>query len=909
MNSDATSSTMTIRDGATTTAAPLGRNGSSILRLDDRTRVGKLVGLQGFSDIVATGAAGGGKRQRKIDKIFLYNAVASFLASKHFNERLGTILPHLPTELVDDECDFYWSYEYRDGQQQGLEATRQLMEALDLAWDASHNHSSSHSSLGEDADASTGTSNASTVGTASSASWLRHNNRTTALRLREAAYYLNPFAIYGAFWSRVSKVVTSITAAFEIPYIAGVSTSAELEGVPYFARTSPNNEGDAQAAIVYYQHYMQMKKQRARHVAVLFIKDSWGINYHAALQKYANRVEGLTLHAFAYDPETLEQTLNNLKQSQYRYVFAIMHNWRDVLSVAYDKGIVGRPDYVWIAAEEKKWTGADFQLERGRQQEEDGQQGEYNLAQALHGIGTLNVYFEPAPAFEQALEEFSRNRTLQQEFIDIQAHQGIFENYTFPEYGPTGFANAIFDAVLALGVTACNASNGLPDRFTGAEFYEALKHTKFDGVSGRVQFDPDTGTRLAAHVRYSVEYIVLSDNRSDDSYYRFDSKIVAIMQQDNLTAYHPFLHHDNTTNSPQDLPPIDDVNLNLLPPGVHILGYALAGIVMVASIVCFIWTFLSRDIFVVRVSQPFFLCQLCVGTFLMALAIIPWSFPLSSSAYTGDIDINDYVDQDHYSDNHSNSNKGLDSACMSTLWLLFMGFSIAFASLASKTWRLNHLLSSGTAMRRTMVSVNDAMLPFYVSMGINMTMLLCITFVSPLRHERVHVGHYDSFGRSIESYASCQPVDSKFYYFAGTLAITDFLGVAVVTWEAYKGRNAPSDLSDASYLALSVMSLLETLIMGAPLLFVVGDNPTAFYLVGSSLISIGCITMLVLLFLPKFRRRKRRQQGSQAVMNAIQRASKNTRASARYSTENASSQPAEPTEPGRMKITRNRDCE
>jgi len=163
--------------------------------------------------------------------------------------------------------------------------------------------------------------------------------------------------------------------------VIGSSNPSLLKGVPYFARTSPNNEGDAQAAIVYYQHYMQMKKQRVRHVAVLFIKDSWGIHYHAALQKYANRVAALTLHAFANDPETLEQTLNNLKQSQYRYVFVIMQNWR---------------------------------LERVRQQEKDGQQGVYNLAQALHGIGTLNVYFEPVPAFEQAMEEFSRNRTLQQ---------------------------------------------------------------------------------------------------------------------------------------------------------------------------------------------------------------------------------------------------------------------------------------------------------------------------------------------------------------------------------------------------------------------------------------------------------------------------------------------------------------
>ncbi|CAB9507174.1 Gamma-aminobutyric acid (GABA) B receptor [Seminavis robusta] len=805
-------------------------SGESRIIRQGKRRIGKLLGLQGYSTLDEDGI-------QVIDENRLYDAMASFLASKHFNERRGDILPRLPKLL--DGCDFYWGYEYRDGQQQGLEATRQLLQAIDTAYYYHNPRQTGHH---------------------------QSNNAHPLVRLdstrsvQQAARYLEPFAIYGAFWSRVSKIVTAVSSALEIPYISGVSTSPELIGTPLFARTGLSSDGDARAAMLYY------RELGIRHVAVLYINDSWGIHFHKALDNYANQW-GIILEGFPYDPnqESIERSLIKIRDIEFRHVFAVMHNWREVLPVAYDQGVVGNPDYAWMTAETSALASRSFQLNR-RDPEEA------KLAKALHGIGTLNAYFTPNLAFEQAMGEFANNKTLQDEFIAIQEDPTIFENYTFPEYVSTGTATSIFDAVLALGITACNASNNLPDLFTGTQFYEALKTTSFRGVSGRVTFDPMTGVRvvIGEDVRYSVQYVALSEERSTSEMLRFESNIATIVQGDNnvTNTMHPFIYNDNTSNVPLPLPPIEGMELNLLPVGVQAFGYLVAGMELLFSLLCFLWTALNRNVFVLKASQPFFLCQLCVGLAITSLSIFTWSLPLTSTVQTTvKTNVNGHITALAF--NSSDDTAGLDTACMSTFWLVFVGFSIVFSALASKTWRLHQLLQTGSSLRRSRITVFDCMWPLYVSLSINVTLLLCITLISPLQYERVKMSNFDAYGRSLESFGACQPANGgMFYLLSGTLVSLNVLGVALVTWITYKLRHAPVDFSDAYNLALTMMSLLETLSLGGPLLVVVEDDPAAFYMVGSSLIGIGCMTILVLVFVPKFMGRKRHHR-VQSVVNAL----------------------------------------
>jgi hypothetical protein len=51
---------------------------------------------------------------------------------------------------------------------------------------------------------------------------------------------------------------------------------------------------------------------------------------------------------------------------------------------------------------------------------------------------------------------------------------------------------------------------------------------------------------------------------------------------------------------------------------------------------------------------------------------------------------------------------------------------------------------------------------------------------------------------------------------------------------------------------MAMISLTETCIIGVPILFVVGDDPTSNFLMISSLVNIACLSILLPIFLPKF---------------------------------------------------------
>jgi len=220
--------------------------------------------------------------------------------------------------------------------------------------------------------------------------------------------------------------------------------------------------------------------------------------------------------------------------------------------------------------------------------------------------------------------------------------------------------------------------------------------------------------------------------------------------------------------------------------------------------------------------------MLCFGTFMMAASVIPMSMQGTEPSTT------------------------LDLACMSTAYLIFLGFVIALSALFSKTWRLNKLMNSAVAMRRIKVEAVDVIWPFVILMTVNIAMLLGWTFVSPHRYQRVENNDYDTFGRNASSYGRCKSENNTYLFFLIPMVLIDFAGLLVATYQCYAARNFSTELSESSYLAISAASLLETLFLGGPILFVVLDNPTAFYLVGTAVLCVGCMTIILPVFVPKF---------------------------------------------------------
>jgi len=117
-------------------------------------------------------------------------------------------------------------------------------------------------------------------------------------------------------------------------------------------------------------------------------------------------------------------------------------------------------------------------------------------------------------------------------------------------------------------------------------------------------------------------------------------------------------------------------------------GWALSATVIVASCAFAVWTLVNRKMGVVRASQPLFLVLICIGTGIMGSAMIPLGF-----------------------DDGNASEAGADAACMAVPWLVSTGFTISFAALVSKIWRLNQLFSAARSCTRLKVTEKDVMKP------------------------------------------------------------------------------------------------------------------------------------------------------------------------------------------------------
>ncbi|CAB9518313.1 acid type B receptor subunit 2 [Seminavis robusta] len=656
----------------------------------------------------------------------------------------------------------------------------------------------------------------------------------------------------------------------EIPSISGTSTSSQLDATldtsPLFSRTVPATDGDALAAAVY------LKSLNVTHVGCFYINDAWGFAYQADLQRQASKA-GMKIISVPYLPTTdsagqtypdIEAAMEKLAQHDLRYYVLLMYSghWKPVFRAAIQRGIMGMPGYTWFLADSNYFFNNELALDR---------ETESDLAQGLNGMGVLNLGLEPHPSLTDAMQQFSSDTALQEEFYSKQAYPERFHNQShFHQLVTDGYPGADlyfqanYHAVMALGLAACQT----PGLFRGPDLDQTLRQLEFNGTSGMVRFHPITGTRLPTSVQYTMTSLVLSDEKSTETEIKLDHFLAATIRSSSTNdqmvvvpaAGNPFRYSDNTTIPPMALPPIAGEHLKVISSSAQVVAWIMASATIALALVFLggTWCYKNRTVF--RAAQPIFLAQLCVGIIIMVTSVYPMS-------YNGVPD--------------PNGNAGADLACMITPWLFVVGYTIAISALMAKAWRLSKLILSGRGMKRITVHAQDVLLPFMLLMTLNVGILTAWTVVAPLTYQRVWLeDHIDFYGRRVESYAICQTEQqstgrgdddssssvSSSGPFLISLAVLNLGAVFVALYQCYVARALPTSFSESKYLTLSIASIFETLCIGAPFLFLVptDTDPSAHFSIQSSLVCIIGTTILLLLFLPKFSERNQALGGAAA---------------------------------------------
>lgn len=694
----------------------------------------------------------------------VYREACAWLAWYHLSEQLRHVVPEIADRLVS--CDIDFTLQMHDSQFSPLVAAQELFDTVNK---------------------------------------LDESNVTS----------LQPMAVIGAARSAVSSTLSTLNSAYRIPQISASSTAALLDNKdahPFFARTVPSNEGDALAIAAY------LESIGVSHVAVVYIADSFGTNFHANLVEAAS-AKGIEVFSAPYDDEGQELAVASLAESQVRYMVGIFSptSLNAMLRYVVQYDLAG-PGFTWLFTEgNADVVSPSFRLNRIV----DG-----SLTKVLHGAGVFTIDMKPHPGLDTALRVF-RDSAMQREiYQSLHREADIFDNYTYPaDSGTILYQYLTYDAVMAIAIAACEVPS---DLFTGEELYQQLVKTKFKGVSGTVAFDEATGTRRSTDFVYRLRNLRVADTGGDEIAFEVTAVADIFLANDTIASLSAFRYADGGTVPHLSLTPVDQ-DPNLIPASIRGFGLGLGGFVLLSSVLWLAWSVIYRKSAVVRSSQPVFLCQLCVGTFLMGSAVIPMS-------------LQEPVGQN-----------GLDRACMAVPWLLSVGFVTSFSALFSKTWRLNKICQSGQFLRRIIVHPKDVMMPFVVMMALNIGLLVVWTIVSPLRWDRLPVDNFDQFGRSVESYGTCRAGDGvPVAAFVLPIVAVNLSALLFSSYQAYCSRVLPTDFSESTYLGLSMASLLETFFLGVPMLFIDTESPSTMFIVRSVLVCLSCLAIQVPMFVPKY---------------------------------------------------------
>lgn len=274
---------------------------------------------------------------------------------------------------------------------------------------------------------------------------------------------------------------------------------------------------------------------------------------------------------------------------------------------------------------------------------------------------------------------------------------------------------------------------------------------------------------------------------------------------------------------PLELPILTVDNNNLR--GLRYVGFALFGIIAGLSLYFSFWTWSKRRVRVVKASQPLFLVMVAVGALIMGSSVLP-------------ISMVDSVDGK------------CQKICMAFPWLLSLGFTITFSALFSKAWRINRIYRSKSPRQRMKVSKRDVMVPFLVLFSVNVFVLTLWTLMEPLKYERFDHKGVDGWNRVISTYGACASDDWSLPYII-TLGCINLGVLLIANWQAYESRSIQSEFSESRYIGIVMASMLQAALSGIPVLSLVTEHPQAYYLVTVSMVFVNCLSVLLLIFIPK----------------------------------------------------------
>lgn len=274
---------------------------------------------------------------------------------------------------------------------------------------------------------------------------------------------------------------------------------------------------------------------------------------------------------------------------------------------------------------------------------------------------------------------------------------------------------------------------------------------------------------------------------------------------------------------PLVLPPLT-VEDNRLPVWAFVVGVFFMSVVVSTAVLFSMWTYWNRANRIVQMAQPEFLITIAVGCIIFASALLPLSL--------------ERVDTE-----------GNTSICMTTPWLLCLGFTVIFATLWAKTFRAYHIVQASRRFRRTSLTATDVAKPLAVMLAANVIVLTVWSALDPLSYTRRDSPGTDEWNRVMATYGQCESRNPVPYVLV--LAVLNIGVLLIANYQAWKARKLDNDFQEFKYIAIAMSSMLQVVAVGAPVLMLIRDNALAWFLTFALVIFFIAFGILCLMFAPK----------------------------------------------------------
>jgi Receptor family ligand binding region len=399
----------------------------------------------------------------------------------------------------------------------------------------------------------------------------------------------NPCAFIGATRSAVSIPTSIVTGLLGYPQVSPASTSVALDDksqFPLFGRTLPSDDGNAVPIVRFMREVLNIK-----HLAIINVNDSYGNNFAQGLRKAAEiHAPDMVLYQVPLDEDegSMEAAIASVKKTGFRYIFCLVFTEEThdlLLTEGYRQGVAGTGVHNWVFADSFLGTLNGRKFEKGS-----------TLHKVYSGTGLIEVTggVPGIPSFDnyQEIVEKLRNPT------DLEYLASIWPSHDEPQWGTeTPFINSDdflkdlsesysafnYEAAISLGLAACAAYQD-NETFTGQDHFDYFRKLTFTGVSGKVAFDPITGTRLPGSALYKVTNFI--EHEADGDNIEFKTVVTDLFQENAWVEVAPYIFNDGTSNLPVDIAPpgldSDDINLGF------VIGAPLAALVLLVSL---LWMF------------------------------------------------------------------------------------------------------------------------------------------------------------------------------------------------------------------------------------------------------------------------------------------------------------------------------